>query len=71
MVPIPSQTFDLSQFTTAADLVEQDVGANAVLTYNSATTIAPINDVPEPLTFSSDAFYIMIGCLGGLGRTLT
>ncbi|KAK3994454.1 hypothetical protein QBC44DRAFT_286263 [Cladorrhinum sp. PSN332] len=69
--PIPSKAFDLSQFVEAAQFADQQQ-QRAVLTLDPETTVVPIQSLPSPpLTFNSNASYILVGCLGGLGRSLT
>lgn len=67
---IPSDSFDLSRFSDAAAAVNASP-VRAVLTCDPETTLVPIKQTPEPLTFDGNGTYLLIGCLGGLGRSLT
>ncbi|KAK6859116.1 hypothetical protein PG995_004969 [Apiospora arundinis] len=68
--PVPSQAYDFSDFSEAAASVSA-TDTKAVLTCSPGTTMVPIKSVPSPLAFDSNASYLLIGCLGGLGRSLT
>lgn len=68
---IPSARFDFSQFTAAARFAGQK-HQRAVLLCDPERTVVPIQSPPAaPLTFNPRATYLLIGCLGGLGRRLT
>ncbi|EQL00680.1 Beta-ketoacyl synthase [Ophiocordyceps sinensis CO18] len=67
---IPSDSFDLSRFSDAAAAVNASP-VRAVLTCDPEATLVPIKQTPEPLTFDGNGTYLLIGCLGGLGRSLT
>ncbi|KAM4056688.1 KR domain-containing protein [Hirsutella rhossiliensis] len=67
---IASKCFDFSQFSDAAATVNSSQ-ARAVLTCDPKATSVPIKHTPETLTFNSNGTYLLIGCLGGLGRSLT
>lgn len=68
--PIPSQVFDISNFTEAASIAS-NTQKKVVLTCSPETTYVPIKTAPEPLIFDGNATYLLVGCLGGLGRSLT
>ncbi|KAK4221929.1 hypothetical protein QBC38DRAFT_402515 [Podospora fimiseda] len=68
--PIPSKAFDMSQFVDAAQFADQQ--QRAVLTLDPKTSVVPIRSLPTaPLAFNPNASYLLVGCLGGLGRSLT
>lgn len=66
----PCERFDLAQLPEAIDRVAQDDFAGSVITRTTATQV-PIRAFTEPLMFNPDASYLLVGCLGGLGRSLT
>lgn len=69
--PISSTQYDLSCFADAVSHVSrEDFVGRAVLT-RTPGTVLPIHTVTAPLLFNSEASYLLIGCLGGLGRSLT
>ncbi|KAF6827014.1 KR domain-containing protein [Colletotrichum musicola] len=68
--PVPSQAYDLSNFAEAASSIST-TQAQAVLTCSPGATKVPIKSLPRPLKFDDSASYLLIGCLGGLGRSLT
>ena len=67
----PCERFDLAQLPEAINRVAQDDFAGSVITTRTTTTQVPVRAFTEPLTFKPDASYLLVGCLGGLGRSLT
>ncbi|GAB7354584.1 hypothetical protein MBLNU459_g5031t2 [Dothideomycetes sp. NU459] len=70
-VGAPATRFDLNDLSTAIRTVSsEDYFGRLALDCDYDKT-APIYQ-PEPsLTFNPDAAYVLVGCLGGLGRSLT
>ncbi|GAB1196570.1 hypothetical protein APSETT444_005842 [Aspergillus pseudonomiae] len=69
--PIPSTQYDLSYLPEAVSHLSQDDYVGRVVLTRTPNTAVPIHTVAEPLMFNSEASYLLIGCLGGLGRSLT
>ncbi|TLD20006.1 hypothetical protein E2P81_ATG09076 [Venturia nashicola] len=69
--PIPAKSFDISQFDEAATNISSTNGPHRAILRCHPGTILPTYAPPEPLTFRPDASYILVGCLGGLGRVIT
>ena len=67
----PCERFDLAQLPEAINRVAQDNFAGSVITTRTTATQVPVRTFTEPLTFNPDASYLLVGCLGGLGRSLT
>lgn len=67
----PCERFDLAQLPEAINRVAQDNFAGSVITTRTTATQVPVRAFTEPLTFNPDASYLLVGCLGGLGRSLT
>lgn len=71
---IPQLAFspvDFSQFPQQVMSELQSSNSRVVLTFDTEKTMVPIRHIPEPLTFDGNNSYLLIGCLGGLGRSLT
>jgi hypothetical protein len=63
-------SFDISAFPEAVNAaVQSDAGVNVALTYRQESTV-PIHLTYNPVEFSRMASYLLIGCFGGLGRSL-
>jgi NADPH:quinone reductase-like Zn-dependent oxidoreductase len=67
---IPYKSFDLAKIGEAGAYVNGS-RERTVLTCNPDITSIPVKIIPKPLEFDSNGSYILIGCLGGLGRSLT
>ncbi|KAF3010651.1 hypothetical protein E8E13_004678 [Curvularia kusanoi] len=66
----PCERFDLAKLPEAINrLAQGDFVGSAIITRTAATRI-PIRVVTSSLTFNPDASYLLVGCLGGLGRSL-
>ncbi|CAG8380102.1 unnamed protein product [Penicillium salamii] len=68
--PILSTQYDLSGFADAVVQVSQEDFVGRVVLTRTPSTVAPVHTVTAPLLFNSEASYLLIGCLGGLGRSL-
>lgn len=67
----PCERFDLAQLPKAISrLAQNDFVGSAIITRTAGTRV-PIRTVTSSLTFNPDASYLLVGCLGGLGRSLT
>lgn len=69
--PIPAESFDMSHFDEAATDISSLHGPHRAVLKCHPGTVLPVYAPPEPLTFRPDASYILVGCLGGLGRVIT
>ncbi|RDI84031.1 hypothetical protein Vi05172_g6068 [Venturia inaequalis] len=69
--PIPAESFDMSHFDEAATNISSLDGPHRAVLKCHPGTVLPVYAPPEPLTFRPDASYILVGCLGGLGRVIT
>lgn len=66
----PSVTYDVSELPAAVAAISQSKTAmDVVLTYDRQSMI-PIHIPYEKVSFDSKSSYLLIGCLGGLGRSL-
>ncbi|KAK6002135.1 hypothetical protein QM012_001773 [Aureobasidium pullulans] len=66
----PSATFDISELPAAvAALSQSKTMTDVALTYNPQSTV-PIHIPYEQISFSATDSYLLVGCLGGLGRSL-
>ncbi|KAH8801804.1 KR domain-containing protein [Xylogone sp. PMI_703] len=64
-----SVTYDINLLD---DSIQLDLaGGNSVAVYDYGRSLVKIRPTIEALTFSPEATYILVGCLGGLGRSLT
>ncbi|KFY28750.1 hypothetical protein V491_00304 [Pseudogymnoascus sp. VKM F-3775] len=64
------ESFDVSALPEAVDAAFQsDTSVNVALTCQRESTV-PIHLTYKPVEFSRTASYLLIGCLGGLGRSL-
>ncbi|KKK26873.1 putative polyketide synthase, partial [Aspergillus rambellii] len=64
--------YDISELSQSSSLLREiPADKPAVVTYRYHES--PVRVTPEPprLSFSPDASYLLVGCLGGLGRSLT
>ncbi|GAB0137274.1 t1pks [Epichloe bromicola] len=62
---------EFSQFPQQVMSELQSSDSRVVLAFDTEKTLVPIRRMPEPLTFDGNNSYLLIGCLGGLGRSLT
>lgn len=69
--PVPCELFDLSRLCEAASKVAQDGFVGSAILTRTPNTLVPVRPATNPLTFNPDVSYFLIGCLGGLGRSLT
>ena len=69
--PIPAKArFSISDLPLAvSSATERDSTSSVIVTYASGMTV-PIHSSYEQVVFSSTASYLLVGCLGGLGRSL-
>ncbi|KAG9965772.1 ketoacyl-synt-domain-containing protein, partial [Aureobasidium melanogenum] len=66
----PSVTFDVSELSAAVAAINQSkTMTDVVLTYDQHSLV-PIHVPYRPVLFSSEYSYLLVGCLGGLGRSL-
>ncbi|KAF2837925.1 hypothetical protein M501DRAFT_977330 [Patellaria atrata CBS 101060] len=70
-ISIPSKSFDLSELKDAIIVAENPDYHGRVVVSSNPTTMVPIYTPPAPIEFNPEASYLLIGCLGGLGRSLT
>ncbi|KAI0198016.1 putative polyketide synthase [Astrocystis sublimbata] len=68
----PAACFELSQLNTAMSLFTkgQHIG-KVVIEFNKSTIPAQISTTASHVKFDPKASYLMIGCMGGLGRALS
>jgi NADPH:quinone reductase-like Zn-dependent oxidoreductase len=69
--PIPCERFDLAWLPEAVSRAAQDDFVGGVILTRTPDTRVPVHAVQNPLTFDPEASYLLVGCLGGLGRSLT
>ncbi|KAG9893601.1 ketoacyl-synt-domain-containing protein, partial [Aureobasidium melanogenum] len=66
----PSAIFDVSELPAAvAAIAKSKTMTDVVLTYDYHSLV-PIHVPYRPVLFSSEFSYLLVGCLGGLGRSL-
>ncbi|KAI4719803.1 ketoacyl-synt-domain-containing protein [Aureobasidium sp. EXF-10727] len=66
----PAATYDVSDLPAAVAAISQaKTATDIILTFDSQSVI-PIYVPYEQVSFSSESSYLLIGCLGGLGRSL-
>ncbi|CAG7918788.1 unnamed protein product [Penicillium olsonii] len=68
--PVLSAQYDLSDFSEAISHISQEGFVGRAVLTRAASTVVPVHTVTAPLVFNSQASYLLIGCLGGLGRSL-
>lgn len=69
--PAPRHIFPLSEIKDAVRAT-QDLDKYAAVTLSREPgDLVPVRQRPEPVRFRPDSSYILIGCLGGLGRVIT
>ncbi|KAI9370402.1 hypothetical protein BJX61DRAFT_96291 [Aspergillus egyptiacus] len=65
-------SFDVSDLTQSTERLRESSATKVdVVNYRYEESLVKITPQPPSLTFSPDASYLLIGCLGGLGRSLT
>jgi NADPH:quinone reductase-like Zn-dependent oxidoreductase len=69
--PAPSHEFPLSDFDSAARAVNDKQRYVGVVLATGRDVLVPVRQRPPPVSFKPDASYILVGCLGGLGRVIT
>jgi hypothetical protein len=69
--PIPCERFDLAWLPEAVSRAAQDDFVGGVILTRTPDTRVLVHAVQNPLTFDPEASYLLVGCLGGLGRSLT
>lgn len=67
---MPCERIDLARLPEAINVAQEDLVRSVVLERHPDSQV-PVRVSREPLTFKPDASYILVGCLGGLGRSLT
>jgi len=66
----PSATYDVSELPAAINTISQSkTTTNVVLKYDRESMV-PVHLPYEQVRFSSESSYLLVGCLGGLGRSL-
>lgn len=65
---LPSKVVSISDLSLSEQLADDRTGATAI-TFDPATDKINIQSSPFTTNFSADASYLLIGCLGGLGRS--
>jgi len=68
---VPCMHFDLARLPEAISKVSQDDFVGSAVLTRTPDTKVPVYEAVTPLTFDSEASYFLVGCLGGLGRSLT
>ena len=69
---IPPQTFNIAKLDGAVARFSDDfTSGRAVAEYAASATPLQMLPLMESVEFSSQATYLLVGCLGGLGRSLT
>ena len=66
------QTFDVSQLEQA--MVQFAKGTHLgkiVVTFQDPSAVLSVRPTPEPICFDPNAAYLLAGCLGGLGRSIS
>jgi acyl transferase domain-containing protein len=67
---VPDATYDIADLPVAVTAISQSkTQMNVVLTYDRRSMV-PIHMSYAQFRFSSESSYLLIGCLGGLGRSL-
>ncbi|KAI9727214.1 MAG: Type I Iterative PKS [Cirrosporium novae-zelandiae] len=66
----PVDTFDISELPNAVGAATRGNAFTKVVLTCSPQSIVPVQTTHKPLAFSPTATYLMIGCLGGLGRSI-
>lgn len=69
--PIPAKSSAMSHFNEAVSSISSPDGPHRAIVRCNPGTLLPTYAPPEPLKFQADASYILVGCLGGLGRVIT
>ncbi|KAH9209066.1 hypothetical protein DL95DRAFT_467116 [Leptodontidium sp. 2 PMI_412] len=70
--PIPSKAFNIAHLTEAIAFVDTpDYHGRITLATDEPSTIVPIHSPPQRLELDGNSEYLLVGCLGGLGRSLT
>lgn len=68
----PPHSFDIGEIGVAVEVMSQDeTFGRARILCDPQMTVPVQRQPPDPLLFRGDASYLLIGCLGGLGRCLT
>lgn len=71
LISIPITQFPLSDLPQAIEHVEKRVHYGITVVERLATTMIPLRQQPDSVSFDTQSSYIMVGCLGGLGRVIT
>lgn len=71
ITPMPCVRLDLARLPEAISKISQDDFVGSVILTRTLDTRVPIYTAVTPLTFNPEASYFLVGCLGGLGRSLT
>lgn len=69
--PPPLVVFDMSDLEAAVQKASDPTHFGRVILKQSPKSIVPIQAVQQPLKFNPEASYLLVGGLGGLGRSLT
>ncbi|CAJ2505535.1 Uu.00g129290.m01.CDS01 [Anthostomella pinea] len=72
VAPGQAQSVNLASLDKAVATFSDNFGAaKSVVVYEPSETPIQVLPARAPLRFSPDATYLLVGCLGGLGRSLT
>lgn len=66
----PSATFDVSEVPAAVAAISQSKAMTDVVVTYDRQSVVPIHLPYQQVSFSSEYTYLLVGCLGGLGRSL-
>ncbi|MCJ1251645.1 hypothetical protein MMC30_008880 [Trapelia coarctata] len=67
----PLTTKSVSEINEAIGSVSSSIGAGKIVVPYEQSSLFNVTIKPTTLQFRSDATYLLVGCLGGLGRSLT
>ena len=72
VAPGAVQPINLTDLDKAVSTFSDSFGATkSIIRYEASETPIQVLPTRAPLKFSSDSTYLLVGCLGGLGRSLT
>ncbi|KAI5918405.1 polyketide synthase, partial [Camillea tinctor] len=70
--PLPSRVFDITQVSQAYRFFgNKDRVGKVVISMENPQARVPVAPAPYLSRFDSDKIYLLVGCLGGLGRSLS